>query len=470
MKLKNVLVAVKQSIATLFKANTLSPVDNRGWHTILESFRGAWQSDVEINTDAVLSQSAVFSCITLIASDIGKLRLNLKEQDVNEIWSSVSIPSYSPVLKKPNHFQTRQQFIEQWVTSKLTYGNTYALKMRDNRNVVTGLYILDANYVKPLVAENGDVFYQIEQDNLSRVFSGYPAIPSYEIIHDRMNCLFHPLVGLSPIFACGLAATQGLNIQKNSAKFFENMSRPSGILSAPAKISDETAKRLKEHWESNFTGNNIGKIAVLGDGLKYEAMTISPVDAQLVEQLEMSEKQVCSTFHVPAYMVGVGELPSYDNIENLTQGYYGQCLQSFIEAIEILLDEGLGLDVVKGKTIGVEFELEDLFKMDGLKRIEMLSKGVSSAIYAPNEARKKLNMKPKEGGDSPYLQQQNYSLKALAKRDANDPFLQNPTNPSLVNDSDSDSTDDTDTETDDDIQEMTLALLESIKKGLSHEV
>ena len=32
-------------------------------------------------------------------------------------------------------------------------------------------------------------------------------------------------------------------------------------------------------------------------------------------------------------------------------------------------------------------------------------------------------MEPVEGGDSPYLQQQNYSLEALAKRDAaSDPF------------------------------------------------
>jgi len=49
---------------------------------------------------------------------------------------------------------------------------------------------------------------------------------------------------------------------------------------------------------------------------------------------------------------------------------------------------------------------------------------------APNEGRAKLDLKPKTGGDSPYLQQQNYSLAALAKRDAQaDPFA--PNTPSL---------------------------------------
>jgi hypothetical protein len=42
---------------------------------------------------------------------------------------------------------------------------------------------------------------------------------------------------------------------------------------------------------------------------------------------------------------------------------------------------------------------------------------------SPNEGRQKMDMKPVEGGESPYLQQQNYSLAALAKRDAqDDPF------------------------------------------------
>ncbi|WP_416381322.1 hypothetical protein, partial [Klebsiella pneumoniae] len=38
-------------------------------------------------------------------------------------------------------------------------------------------------------------------------------VPAREVIHDRFNCLFHPLIGLSPIYAAGLAAMQGHHIQ-----------------------------------------------------------------------------------------------------------------------------------------------------------------------------------------------------------------------------------------------------------------
>lgn len=375
-----------------------------------------------------MAQTTVFSCITLIASDIGKLRLKLMEQDANRIWNEVSSPAFSPVLLKPNRYQTRQKFIEQWLVSELSHGNTYVLKERDNRGVVVALYVLDPNRVKLLVATNGDVYYQLQSDNLSGLVETVPAIPASEIIHDRMVCLFHPLVGVSPIFACGLAATQALNIQQNSAKFFKNMSQPGGVLTAPGSIGDDTALRIKKHWEDNYTGEKSGKVAVLGDGLKYEGMAVNAVDAQLVEQLKMSAEQVCSTFHVPPHMVGAAPEPTGTSVGASYQKYYGQCLQALIEAIEASLDEGLGLPNVKSKTLGTEFDLDGLLRMDQTAFVDMLVNQVKGSISKPDEARQRMNLPPIPGGDTIYMQQQNYSLEALSKRDAgDDPFAKQQT-------------------------------------------
>lgn len=414
------------ALARVLKApSSLSGVDNRGgWITLIgESFSGAWQRNVEVRQDLVMAQTTVFACITLIASDIGKLRLKLVQQNEHSIWDEIASPAFSPVLRKQNRYQTRQKFIEQWIVSKLSHGNTYVLKERDMRGVVVGLYVLDPNRVKPLVAQDGSVYYQLQEDDISHVPEGLEAVPASEIIHDRMVCLFHPLVGVSPIFACGLAATQALKIQQNSVKFFENMSQPGGVLTAPAQISDATAERIKKHWESNYTGNNSGKVAVLGDGLKYEAMAVNADDAQLVEQLKLSAEQVCSVFHVPAYMVGAAAAPAYNNIEALQLQYYSQCLQALIESLEACLDEGLGLVDVPGKTLGTEFELDDLLRMDQATLTKVLGEQVKAGLIKLNEGRRRLNLGPMTGGDAAYLQQQNYSVEALSKRDAGaDPF------------------------------------------------
>jgi HK97 family phage portal protein len=388
----------------------------RGWFGVMESFPGAWQHNVEVKFDSVLSNHADFACRTLIASDIAKLRIKLVRRDDDGIWSEVTNPAYSPVLRKPNHFQTRIQFMESWTLSKLQRGNTYVLKSRDDRGVVKKLFVLDPNLVTPLVSDSGDVFYQLNTDPLAGLTQSV-IVPAREIIHDRFNCFYHPLVGLSPIFAGGLAAMQGLAIQNDSALFFQNGATPGGVLTAPGAIEDDTATRIKEYWDSNFTGENSGKVAVLGDGLKYDPMKAKAVDAQLIEQLKWSAEVVCSTYHVPPYKIGVGAMPTNNNVQALNVEYYSQCLQVLIEAAELCLDEGL--EIKEG--VGTEFDTENLLRMDSASQMEVLEKG--KGIMSPNEQRKKLDLKPVTGGESPMLQQQNFSLQALAKRDAQaDPF------------------------------------------------
>lgn len=405
-----------------FRRKALTTIDSGwGWFNITEPFTGGWQQDVTpLSSDSALRFQAVYACITLISQDIGKLRPKLVQQLPNGIWTEFMSPAFSPVLRRPNHYQNRIKFFEYWIASKLVHGNAYALKQRDGRGVVTALYLLDPTRVTPLVSDrDGSVFYRLDNDMLAEIQEQI-VVPAREMIHDPMVTLFHPLCGVSPLYACGMAASQGLKIQNNSVKFFGNMSRPSGILTAPGAISDATAQRLKQQWEANFGSDKVGKVAVLGDSLKYEPMTISATDAQLIEQLKWSSEMVCSAFHVPSYMIG-GPLPSYNNIEALNQQYYSQCLQSLIEALELSLDEGLEM-VTPTESYGVEMDLDGLLRMDTGARYKAHSDAIGGGWLAPNEARRKEDLPPVDGGETPYLQQQNYSLGALAKRDAGDPF------------------------------------------------
>ncbi len=401
-------------------SKALSAIGSRGgWVPLItEPFGGAWQQNVKVDQNAVLAFSAVYSCISLISSDIGKLRIRLMAKDDTGVWTEVENAAYSPVLRKPNRYQTRVKFFENWVISKLVNGNTYVLKSRDARGVVTALYILEPARVNPLVSDDGAVFYQLSRDNLSGLQEDTVVVPASEIIHDTMVALYHPLVGVSPIHASGLAATQGLRMQQNSTKFFQNGAQPSGILTAPGRILPETAERLKAQWEKNFGGENVGRTAVLGDGLHYEPTAVKATDAQYIEQLKWTAETVCSAFHVPLYMIGVGPPPTYNNIEALNQQYYSQCLQSHIESIELLLDEGLEL---KAKH-GASFDLDDLLRMDTATKTKAAADAVGAGFMAPDEARAKFDLRPVKGGATPYLQQQNYSLAALDERDRNGPF------------------------------------------------
>lgn len=414
-------LSILSTIKTIAKKSYMAMVDSRGgWFPwVREPYAGAWQRNDEWHVDSVLAYHAVYACISLISGDIAKLPFNLRRLDNNGIWITVRDNRYSKLLNQPNHYQNHIQFKQWYITSLLIRGNVYILKERDSDGKVIRLYILDSCKVTVMVAPDSSVYYQLSSDNLAAIEETTLLVPASEIIHDRMNCLFHPLVGVSPLFASGFAASQGLKIQEDSSKFFQNGATPGGLLTAPGAIRQETADRLKSHWDNNYTGANAGKIAVLGDGLKFEPLKMTAVDSQLIEQLRWTAEVVCSTFHVPPYKIGIGAAPNVNNIEALTQEYYGQCLQTIIESMELCLVNGLDM----GDEMGVALDLDVLFRMDGNTLVKTLREAVGGSLMAPNEGRKRMNLAPVEGGDSPMIQQQNYSLAALAKRDSKeDPF------------------------------------------------
>ena len=406
----------KFGLFNIGKKKAAQSVDDRGWTRIFDWKPGAWQTHHPYDGEqSVLAYPTVFACSTLIQSDIGKLRPTVQRKKGN-VWEEAP-HEITKLLKKPNNYQNHIQFKESWLNSKQVHGNTYALKVRKGGSV-DQLHILDPLKVTPLVADNGDVYYRLGEDRLSNVEEDQLIVPDTEIIHDRYNCLYHPLVGLSPIFAAGSAATTGLTIQNNSKNFFKNGSQPGGILTAPGSIGDATAVRLKEYWEANFTGEKSGNVAVVGDGLKYEPMRMSNIDAQVVEQLSWTDQKICAVYHVPSYMVGAGDMPTHNNIEALIQQYYAQCLQILIESMEVVLDAGLEI----GEGFRTQLDLDGLFRMDQSTLMTTLKTGREAGLISPDEGREKINLAPVPGGKYPYLQQQNYSLEALSQRDSANPL------------------------------------------------
>ena len=128
---------------------------------VREPFAGAWQRNMEINEQTVLSFHAVFACISLIASDISKMPLRQMRRDKNGIWKETNAGAAAKIYRRPNAYQNRMQFIECWLNSKLTRGNTIVLKIRNTRGEIIELRVLDWEKVTPLVADDGSIFYQI---------------------------------------------------------------------------------------------------------------------------------------------------------------------------------------------------------------------------------------------------------------------------------------------------------------------
>lgn len=412
--------AVPQSLQTV-SSSSYNSWYGPWWGVINESYAGAWQRNVVLApTQDLLAFPPIFACVTGIASDIAKMRLKLSRIEEG-IWTEVTENQpWLKVLRNPNRYQDHGLFIESWMISILLHGNAYILKQRnDLRGIVTGLYVLHPQCVKPLVAEDGAVYYEIRRDDLSQV-KDQIIIPASEIIHDRMNTLWHPLVGVSPLYACALAGTLGNAIQNNATLFFQNASRPGGMLSAPGAIGNETAARLKRDFETNFSGENIGKLFVAGDGLEFKQFSIDAQHSQQVEQSDAVVKAVAQAFRYPQWKLG-GPNPPYTKPDQAQTLYYTDCLGSHIVRVERRMDGGLELP----PNLGTEFDLDELMRMDIGALYE--SNNLADKWMQKDEQRFRANFKPlKKGGNTVYLQHQDYPIEIIYDREDLGPKAESP--------------------------------------------
>ncbi len=399
--------------------NWLWPSQNLAGYLVRDHRPGAWQANDELMVRDSTSYHAVYACMTRIASDIAKLPIGLVKKDpATGIWQDHESNSFSPVLRRPNKFSTPQAFFESWMLSLYSTGNCYVIKERDKRGIVIGLYVLDSSKVRPVTAADGSYAYEVDTsqiNELAGIVGDTVLVPPEEMIHDRLAAPgSHPLLGVSPIAAAVSQISVAQEIQSSTLALHKNQSRPMGALTAAGAVSSETVEQLRAYWDSNFSGKNLGRVAILADGLTYQSFGIvSAQDGQVIEQLKWSAEVVCSVFAVPPHMVQLGDNSlKYDNVSALNQQYYNQTLMPRLESIEALLNHGLNLP----NGVSVQFNVTALLRLDPAAMIAAQADAVGAGIITPNESRKALNYGPVDGGDTIYLQQQMWPIEKLASR------------------------------------------------------
>lgn len=414
------------------KGANATSVSPQTWQTIIRSvnnmirepFSGAWQKNKEIATRNALMNDVAFACVSRISSDIAMLPLRPSRRDSNGVYVELRNDSAYDTLKKPNHYQTRQQFLEQWESSIQSRGNAYIYKSM-NGGKIESLHIINYDLVTPMITPMGQVFYQIQSDDVFTGLTGLTEaslerlIPAERIMHDRINAFFHPLIGLSPLYAAAMQILMGASALEQQQSFYENGATPGGVLIFPGNLTEETAEKIQKIWNTGYQGANAGKTAVLGDGVKYERLGIAAEDNQLFEMLQYGAERIAALFHVPAYKVGLAAIPSNNNIEAVNQMYFTDCLQARVTAIQNVLNEGFGFDSTKS----FRFDLEALMMMDSKTKMEVATGLRKGGVYKIDEARRMFNKPPVEGGNTIYLQQQDHSIEAISRRDESISYL-----------------------------------------------
>jgi HK97 family phage portal protein len=255
--------------------------------------------------------------------------------------------------------------------------------------------------VRPLLGDDGSIFYELANDKLASITTQV-ILPARAVLHDRAATFWHPLVGVSPLFAAGISAMTGARILMNSEKFFANMSRAGGVLTAPGKIDPALAKRLQAEWETNYGPKGLGRTAVLSNGLEFKPLTINAVDAALVEQLRWTVEDIARVYRVPGFKLGDLNKVSYRNSEQMARDYFQGCLSYHIEAMEQCFEAAYEL----ADDVQIEFDLRPLFRMETDTRYETYGKALNAGFLSINEVRQEEDLPPVKGGEEPRVQAQ----------------------------------------------------------------
>ena len=380
------------------------------WADVPKSYPWAWwQKDMPI--EDTYSNTTVEACVATISQTVAMLPIQHLRKLPGGGTEEVTNSAAYRVMRKPNPFQTKSAFMVDFVRSMLLKGEGFAVATRNNRFEIDSVYP-QRNMSFFISPDNRDVYYSVADQTLIDLDM---MIPQRDVLHVCMHTTSHPLRGATPLQAAKLSASTGISIQGHEERFFHNMSRPSGVLTTDMTLTSDQTKELRKRFNAQAQELATGGLPILTSGLKFDPISMSAVDAEIINTYRMTKEDIASVYRVPLALIGIMDKASFNNVEQLMRFWVASGLGYILELIEGALDELFGLPPGDHMNFDTEFLLESDFKsrMDGLKT------GVQGAIMAPNEARGKLGLPRIDGLDDVLGQMQLVPVdKAASKLEA----------------------------------------------------
>ena len=375
-----------------------------GWYQ-LDPLGTGWQRNLDIDRADVDRFGPVYACVAVISQEMS--RIHVKHMRTLEDGSTEEVKNKAlyRVMRKPNRYQTRSDFMLYMMRSLLLDGNAYAIATRNERFEVDALYPLNPRQTRPYVASSGEVFYQ-HSDTVMQELANLDEgtwYPQRDVLHIRLFCPRHLLIGESPITAALLPAAAGLEINRHTAQFFHNMSRPSGVLRHPGEISEEAMVRAKKRFMEVTQQNHTGEPLVLPEGMSWAPLSLSAVDSELIRSYELTERQTAQIFRVPSFLLNDLEKTSFNNTEALSRFFINSTLGFHVEHFENALRDFFALPSDEE----VHFDVEAaLLRGEMKERAEAYARMAQNGVMSSNEMRRREGLPPVENGDEPRVQQQ----------------------------------------------------------------
>jgi HK97 family phage portal protein len=178
-------------------------------------------------------------------------------------------------------------------------------------------------------------------------------------------------------------------------------------------LNPEQREMVREKFYSLAAGSE-DRLMVLEGGMKFDAISLSPQDIELLESRRFQISEICRWYGVPSVMVNdtTGSTVWGSGIEQIVSGFYKLTLRPIIEKIEASIVANL-MTSSEARKYSVEFDFNALTRSDLKTRYESYRVGIYGGFITPNEVRLMEGLPIKDGGDELIVQGANVRLTSL---------------------------------------------------------
>jgi HK97 family phage portal protein len=354
-------------------------------------------------TGDATSEATYYACLKVLTEAIGKLPLKIQQYTENGgIRIAREHPYYRMLNERPNRYMTASSFWGTCEQFRDDRGNSYAwIDTRDPKRPQlwhlnpdnVQVYYDDARKLSDVV----DVYYRYTVGKDSVVFS------SEEIIHLKSHYTKNGITGISVREQLSATLRGNIKAQEFINKTIESGMTAKSVLNYTGSLNDANVqalvKEVTRYAKGEMKDKGIENIIPMPVGFSLTPLNLKLADSQFLELRQYSALQIASAFGVKPYQVGDYTKSSYASAEAQQLSFLIDTLLFIVKQYEEELTYKLLTDAEVAAGYHIKFNVAVILRADQKTQIETLRSAVSGFLMTPNEARERLDLPAKEGGD-----------------------------------------------------------------------
>ena len=355
---------------------------------------------VATTSNSGMMLAAVWRCVDIVSGTVASLGIDI-ERRIGKYWQVDTSHPLELVLRlKPNERVNSFDFWKAAIVEMLLHGNAYIYPYFNADGDITRLHLIPHGACQ--YDAKADT-YEINDD----VNGLFTTCNGWRIVHLKNLSLDGGFTGVSTLAYAQKVLGIGGNLDSLQMDSFATGSTLRGFISGDSNLTqgfgapqDDQLKAVKDNITSQLTSG--AKIFTLPGTMKFNQLSLSPSDLQLVESKNLNVLDICRFFGVHPDRVFQSSSTNYKGSESAQTAFMTDTLFPLINKIETELT----VKLISNQMLGdyrIKFDLDDYYIGDMGTKADYYTKMISAGVLTPNEVRMREGHSPVEGGDSAYI-------------------------------------------------------------------